>query len=182
MTAKAAKEWRARMQQIPEWVEQQRALGRERDRARYPAERERRLLRNRAYRQKLKETPEGRAAIHKINSRAAAKYRKKNLRRIMFNNAKKRAEQKGLEFDIELKDIVIPKLCPIFGIELECNKTSRNNSPSLDRVDNSLGYIKGNIAVISNRANKLKSSATKNELKAIIGYMERHNAVEALTI
>ena len=66
---------------------------------------------------------------------------------------------------IEFADIVIPEKCPI----LECPfiyGTSENYdySPSLDRIDNSKGYIKGNIQVISTKANKMKNSATQEEL------------------
>jgi hypothetical protein len=37
-------------------------------------------------------------------------------------------------------------------------------SPTLDRIDNSKGYIVGNVWVISMRANRLKSDATVDEL------------------
>lgn len=93
------------------------------------------------------------------------KSRIKNFNRAMFTAAKYRAEQRGIEFNIELEDIVIPEKCPI----LECPfiyGTSENYdySPSLDRIDNSKGYIKGNIQVISTKANKMKNSATQEEL------------------
>ena len=38
------------------------------------------------------------------------------------------------------------------------------NSPSLDRMDNSKGYVKGNVQVISHKANSMKFSASKDEL------------------
>ena len=56
---------------------------------------------------------------------------------------KTRAKRKNISFDIEVEDIIVPNECPILKIPLhyEC----RENSPSVDRIDNSKGYIKGNI-------------------------------------
>jgi hypothetical protein len=50
--------------------------------------------------------------------------------------------------------------------------TGRDSSPSLDRIDNSKGYVKGNVAVISFRANTLKNNATADELRAIANFMD----------
>lgn len=85
----------------------------------------------------------------------------------MFSRAKSRAKERNLEFDIELNDIVIPKLCPILGIELKEKRGKsggNNNSPALDRIDNSKGYIKGNVQVISHLANMMKTCASNSEL------------------
>jgi len=84
----------------------------------------------------------------------------------MFTSAKYRAEQRGIEFNIDIDDIVIPDMCPI----LECsfiygNSHNYDYSPSLDRIDNSKGYVKGNVQVISTKANKMKNSATFEELQ-----------------
>ena len=48
---------------------------------------------------------------------------------------------------------------------LNGTKSNYENSPSLDRIDNSKGYIKGNVWVISQKANAMKNSATLEELK-----------------
>ena len=68
---------------------------------------------------------------------------------------------KKLPFNIEITDIIIPEICPVLGIKIEINEGKyKDNSPSLDRINNSLGYIKGNISIISWRANKLKNDGT----------------------
>lgn len=85
--------------------------------------------------------------------------------------AKARAKKLGLEFNITEKDVILPDYCPILGLKLEvANKHRTDSSPSLDRVDNTKGYIKGNIHIISWRANKIKSNATLEELMKIAEY------------
>ena len=96
-------------------------------------------------------------------------------RRSMLADAKKRAENKGLDYDLVMEDIVIPEICPVLGIDLFVLGGKRTpNSPSLDRVDNSKGYTKDNVSVISLRANMLKNDAQIWELEAIVKYMEDH--------
>jgi hypothetical protein len=91
----------------------------------------------------------------------------------MHNRAKQRALSTGMEFNIEVEDIVIPAVCPILGIPMKINSHSygrgygpNNFSPSLDRIDNTKGYIKGNIQIISQLANKMKSDATIEQLQS----------------
>lgn len=85
----------------------------------------------------------------------------------MLRRAKQRAKEKGLEFNLTEDDVVVPTHCPILGIELKMHKgRSGGNpgSPALDRVDNSKGYVKGNVMVMSHLANMMKSSANTEEL------------------
>lgn len=101
--------------------------------------------------------------------------RRKDPRVHMLADARKRAKQKGLEYNIKKEDIEIPEMCPVLGIPLFVGDGKRiPNSPSLDRIDNSLGYTKENVKVISLRANTLKNDATIEELKLIIKYMEEY--------
>lgn len=87
--------------------------------------------------------------------------------------AKNRAEKQGVPFDIELEDIIVPEVCPVLGMKLEQGGRGNPSSPSLDKLIPSLGYVKGNVRVISARANSLKNNATLEELRAIVAYMER---------
>jgi hypothetical protein len=86
----------------------------------------------------------------------------------MWARAKSRAQTKGLEFDLVVEDIVIPTHCPIMGVALEVHKGKSGaykSSPSLDRIDNSKGYTKDNVWVISQLANAMKGSATPSEME-----------------
>lgn len=85
----------------------------------------------------------------------------------MWSNAKTRAKKIRQEFNLDYKDINIPEFCPILGIKLDRN-SGRDSSPSLDRINPALGYVKGNIWVISNKANRLKSNLTVDEWDVFI--------------
>ena len=84
----------------------------------------------------------------------------------MLSQAKQRAKDKGLDFNIEEEDIRIPERCPILGDKLEVGvrRGPTRHSPSLDRIKPELGYVKGNIQVISFKANVMKQDATIEEL------------------
>lgn len=94
----------------------------------------------------------------------------------MYRRAKTRAKTRGIEFSIDKSDVIIPEFCPILGIKLEPyvgHSGGRPNSPALDRIDNSKGYVKGNVIVISHLANMMKSSATKEELLAFADWVQK---------
>ena len=100
-----------------------------------------------------------------------------NPERRMVNSAKRRALKLGIPFALSWKDIVIPKLCPVLGIPLVAGKGFRENgSPSLDRIDNDLGYVPGNVIVVSWRANALKRDATIKELQMLADFYSRITA------
>lgn len=93
----------------------------------------------------------------------------------MLTAARLRAKAAGVPCTITTSDIVIPTHCPILGIELKRNEGASvpwAASPSLDRVVPKLGYIPGNIQVISHRANTIKNDATIEELKLIVEHLE----------
>jgi hypothetical protein len=93
----------------------------------------------------------------------------------MWRNSRNRAKELGLEFTIKQCDIVIPERCPVLGIKLTFNHGKQgffaNESPSIDRFDNSKGYTKENIRIISWRANMLKRDGTLDEFCRLVAYM-----------
>jgi hypothetical protein len=87
--------------------------------------------------------------------------------RAMFHAAKNRAKKRGLPFNIDKSDIVIPDVCPVLGIPLASRGALSMWSPSLDRIEPALGYVKGNVRVISHRANMLLLNSTLEEARLI---------------
>ena len=65
--------------------------------------------------------------------------------------------------------------CPIFHVPLTHGSKGKGSvkSAHLDRFDPHKGYVKGNVAWISGRANRIKYDATLEELKQIVNWMER---------
>ena len=95
--------------------------------------------------------------------------------------AYRRAGIKGLEFDLpSYKDLPkMPKYCPILktpfkvGALKGSNGGGTDNSPSLDRIDNNKGYIKGNLQIISRKANQMKNNANFEEIEMLYKYMKK---------
>lgn len=137
-------------------------------------------------------------AKEKLNSEAAKTHRKNyymknrekinNSNRIKYKNSdrylyalikrcEKRAKDKNLEFDLSPSDILIPEFCPILGIPLVPSNAgeSRDNSPSIDKIDPSKGYVKNNIQIISMKANRIKSNATIADIEKILEYLKGLN-------
>lgn len=90
---------------------------------------------------------------------------------VMFYDARKRALARGLPFTITPDDIDIPEVCPVLGLALSA-EGPRDHRPSLDRIVPARGYTPENIRVISFRANRIKSDATPEELRAVLAYVE----------
>lgn len=85
--------------------------------------------------------------------------------------AKKRSSVLGIKFDIDVSDINIPEYCPILDVKLsQVRSGDKTYAPSLDRIDNTLGYIKNNIRVISWKANKYKSDMSPNDIRKLYEY------------
>jgi hypothetical protein len=96
----------------------------------------------------------------------------------LYNSCKGNAKKKGVEFNLEVSDITIPSHCPIFGWELTniSGEGRVKTNASIDRIIPELGYIKGNIVVMSDLANRMKQDATEEELitfsRGVLKYYE----------
>jgi len=89
----------------------------------------------------------------------------------ILHSAKYNARKKGKEFTISLEDIIIPEYCPILGIKLDLKAKRSYDSPSIDRINPKLGYIKGNVQIISWRANLIKSDMTIEECEKLLEHL-----------
>lgn len=88
--------------------------------------------------------------------------------------AKDRAKRKNIEFSITEADLVSVTHCPLLGIEISFDNRGsggKPNSPSIDRINPSKGYVPGNVWVISAKANRIKSDATPDELVLLVTNM-----------
>lgn len=141
------------------------------------------------------------SAEYRARRNAARDYRRKNIpgyfekelnrnkkrvlqseeafKKMMLRSAKERAKAKGIPFDITIDDFSIPDKCPLLGIELKSSTGKKSsgatgNSPSLDRIRPELGYVKGNVWVISYRANMIKNNASLEELELLVKNLKDH--------
>lgn len=97
-----------------------------------------------------------------------------SLKLCLLRSAKQRAKVKGLDFNIDITDINLPDKCPLLNIPLgSFYREATDNSYSIDRIDSSKGYTKGNVWVISKRANTLKGNATLEELELLVKNLRR---------
>jgi hypothetical protein len=122
-----------------------------------------------AFRSRPKETPEMKRQRDRLRLR---RYYAQTKAKQMLRAAKWRADAARVPFDLVEADIHIPATCPVLGIPITSgNRRAHDGSPALDRVIPSLGYVKGNVRVISNRANTLKRDGTLDEFRGLVAYL-----------
>lgn len=106
-------------------------------------------------------------------------WRANNPRENLVNLARARAKRGNYPCTVTVEDIEWATHCTILGIELDYNTTApgerkhakRDAFATLDKKIPTLGYIPGNVFVISAKANRLKQDATVEQLQALINYM-----------
>ena len=119
-----------------------------------------------------KDTNDGKSYICKICSRIRVReHRQKFPKKYLLSSAKNRAKKKGIPFDLELEDIFIPELCPVFKKPFVYGLHKQDDfSMTLDRINNTKGYLKDNIVVVSMKANRIKNDATIEELEILTNF------------
>lgn len=109
--------------------------------------------------------------LYITNNKVKVKERKRhyiqdNYEQIILKRSKDRAKLNYIEHTITLEDIIIPATCPYLEVPLTRlqGQGQLPTNASIDRIDSSKGYIKGNIQIISRLANTMKSNATEDQL------------------
>ena len=141
----------------------------------------------REYQSSMRKDPE---KLKRLNQAARKSYNKNKQTRIasqkdkhhsspwktMYQTAKRKAMEQGLNFDItpEYLESLYPKdnKCPVFGFNLTISKRgeSRDQSPSLDKIIPSKGYVEGNVTIVSLKANRMKNNGSLDDLQKVIDY------------
>ena len=99
-------------------------------------------------------------------------YQAQNPKARLICGAMRRSEKMGLPFSIDRNDFEIPENCPVFGFPLKSgNGVHAYNSPTIDRIVPELGYVKGNIQVISQKANSIKGSRSLDEWRMFASWV-----------
>lgn len=93
----------------------------------------------------------------------------------MLSTAKRRAKKHNVPFSITKEHINIPETCPALGVKIGKSKGfSGPFSPTLDRIVPEMGYVPGNILVISSRANQIKTDATWREIQSLADFYKEY--------
>lgn len=93
-------------------------------------------------------------------------------------SAKRRSRVKGIPFNLTSNylETIFPKnfRCPILGYKMRvANKTLGRLSPTLDRINPRLGYVKGNVEFVANIANMMMTSATGRDIKKFVKWASK---------
>lgn len=120
-----------------------------------------------------KRNVEKRSAQNKIHYKYSRKVRfTEDPQHYLWYTARTRSRQNGTDFTIVKEDVIIPEKCPILGFTLTKGDGYLPNAMSLDRVDNTKGYVPGNVRVISRKANLMKCDLTLEVLEQIMKYIK----------
>ena len=99
----------------------------------------------------------------------------------LISGFRNRAKKQNVPFNLtvdDMKDLIknAADICPALGVKMKIAKLYANNSnysPSFDRIDPKKGYTKNNIVIVSNRANRIKSDATVDEIRKVADFYEK---------
>ena len=79
------------------------------------------------------------------------------------------AKKRKLDFNLTERDLIElswPITCPLLKVKLNYNAKGYDPyAPSVDRLDSELGYVSGNIQIVSVKGNRSKNNLTDAELR-----------------
>lgn len=100
----------------------------------------------------------------------------------VFCDIKKQARSRNLEFDITIEylwDLFIQqnRKCALSGMDIRFGEKTGDGlkTASLDRIDNTKGYVKGNVQWLHKWINIMKSDHTTNEFIEFCKMVSNHN-------
>lgn len=89
----------------------------------------------------------------------------------MFYNARRRAKKNKIPFDLDTDYVInlFVEDCPLLGIKLDWTNRGylKEDSPTIDKIFPELGYVYGNIWIVSAKANLMKGKATVEEINML---------------
>lgn len=100
-------------------------------------------------------------------------YRIEQFAKYTLSRVRRRAAELGVPFDVGPEDFNVPSKCPVLGIVLTFGGGQRDSAPSVDRIVPAKGYVKGNVRIISMKANRIKNDATVEELQLVLEDLRR---------
>src|SRR5258706_2928285 len=95
---------------------------------------------------------------------------------LLFAWARYRAKKREIEFSLSPDDIIVPECCPCCGVKLafmsrDARRFQPSDAMSLDRIDNSKGYIPGNAAILCWGCNDRKGTSSLEQLRALVKWI-----------
>jgi hypothetical protein len=109
--------------------------------------------------------------------KSCEKERSRTCPKVLYSRWKRHTTERGKEPSLsflEWKEITASTTCNICSIEFSLS--SKHSNKTIDRINNSIGYVPGNCAAICHRCNRLKNDNSLKSLRRILAYMERHAA------
>ena len=109
---------------------------------------------------------------------------------ILLKKVQKRAIADNIEFDLLPDEVPERRMfCPVFTempldyrVVGDGSGTCRDNVISVDRIDSNLGYVPGNIEIMSWRANSMKNKFSYDDHYKLVKHGIRTNRIIGTTI
>lgn len=96
-----------------------------------------------------------------------------NISEKLYKHSKKSAKSRNLEYELDqnyIEELLTKqnRCCFYTGIKLSDDYKDKTTYPTIDRIDSSKGYIKGNVCICTWTCNIMKNTMTTEQFKDII--------------